>query len=109
LFDSAPDPLVLRDKGGFVYLYDTLKGVYMFDHYGALKSHIALPGWNEFDVLDKSMLGRDAHSFLRYEQATLEMQEEPIPAYALDARRIRLSPSAIYVLKKTGLEVYSNR
>jgi hypothetical protein len=109
LFDSTPDPTVLRDQGGFVYLYDTTKGVYIFDHYGALKTHIALPGWKDFDVLDKSMLGRDAHFFFRYQQGTLNMQEEPIPAYALDARRIRIMPAAIYVLKKNGLEVYSNR
>jgi len=109
LFDSTPDPSLLRDQGGYVYLYDTLKGVYMFDHYGGLKNHIALPGWKDFDVLDKSMLGRDTRSFLRYEQGTLNLQEEPIPAYAADARRIRITPSAIYVLKKKGLEVYSNR
>jgi len=109
LFDSTPDPSVLRDQGGYVYLYDTIKGVYIFDHYGALKTHIVLPGWKDFDVLDKSMLGRDAHSFFRYQQGSLDIQEEPIPAYALDARLIRIMPSAIYVLKKTGLEVYSNR
>jgi len=109
LFDSTPDPSVLRDQGGYVYLYDTIKGVYIFDHYGALKTHIVLPGWKDFDVLDKSMLGRDAHSFFRYQQGSLDIQEELIPAYALDARLIRIMPSAIYVLKKTGLEVYSNR
>lgn len=107
LFDSAPDPSVLRDQGGYVYLYDTTKGVYIFDHYGALKNHLALPGWKDFDVLDKNMLGRDAHSFFRYQQGTLDMQEEPIPAYALDAQQVRITPAAIYVLKKTGLEVYA--
>jgi len=109
MFDPTPDPTVLRDQGGYVYLYDTAKGVYIFDHYGALKNHLALPGWKDFDVLDKSMLGRDMHSFFRYQQGTLDMQEEPIPAYALDARQVRITPAAIYVLKKTGLEVYARQ
>jgi hypothetical protein len=109
LFDSTPDPSILRDQGGFVYLYDTARGVYIFDHYGGLKNHIALPGWKDFDVLDKNMLGRDDHSFLRYQQGTLDVQEEPIPSYALDARQIRIMPSAIYVLKNTGLEIYTIR
>jgi hypothetical protein len=109
LFDSTPDPSIVRDQGGLVYLYDTVKGVYIFDHYGGLKGHITLPGWKDFDVLDKSMIGRDARSFLRYQQGTLDMQEEPIPPYALDARRIKLMPSAIYVLKRAGLEIYTNR
>jgi len=109
IFDSAPDPSILRDQGGYVYLYDTVKGVYIFDHYGALKNHITLPGWKDFDVLDKNMLGRDTHSFFRYQQGTLDMQEEPIPAYALDALQVRITPAAIYVLKKTGLEVYTRQ
>jgi len=109
LFDAAPDPVLLRDQGGYVYLYDTAKGVYIFDHYGALKNHIDLPGWIDFDVLDKSMLGHDGHSFFRYQQGTLDIQEEPIPAYAQEARKIVIMPSAIYVLKAIGLEVYSNR
>jgi len=106
LFDSTPDPSLLRDQSGLVYLFDTVKGVYIFDHYGGLKTHIVLPGWKDFDVLDKSMLGRDTRSFFRYQQGTLDMLEEPMPAYALDARRIKITSSAIYVLKKTGLEVY---
>ena len=109
LFDSTPDPSILRDQGGFVYLYDTAKGVYIFDHYGGLKTHITLPGWKDFDVLDKNMLGRDSRSFLRYQQGTLNLQEEPIPAYALDASSIRIMPSTIYVLKKAALEIYTNR
>ena len=63
----------------------------------------------DFDVLDKNMLGRDAHSFFRYQQGTLDMQEEPIPAYALDALQVKITPAAIYVLKKTGLEVYARQ
>jgi hypothetical protein len=109
LFDSTPEPSVLRDQGGFVYLYDTSKGVYIFDHYGGLKNHIALLGWKDFDVLDKNMLGRDAHSLLRYEQGTLDVKEEPLPAYLKDARRVKIMPSAIYVLKKGGLEIYMNK
>ena len=107
LFDVAPDPTVLRDQGGYVYLYDTTKGVYIFDHYGALKNHIVLPGWKDFDVLDKNMLGRDTRSFFRLQQGTLDIQEEPVPAYALDAQQLKITPAAIYVLRGAALEIYS--
>jgi len=109
LFDSVPDPAVIRDQGGFVYLYDPAKGVYVFDHYGALKTHIDLPGWQDFDVLDKSLLGRDNNKFYRYQPGTLDMKEEPVPAAYQGATRIRLAPAVIYVLKNTGLEVYSSK
>lgn len=109
LFDSVPDPALIRDQAGFVYLYDPAKGVYIFDHYGSLKTHLDLRGWRDFDVIDKSLLGRDDHTFFRYQPGTLNMQEEPIPAAYAGASRIRITPSAIYVLKKTGLEIYSRK
>ena len=107
LFDSTPDPSVIRDQGGLVYLYDAAKGVYVFDRYGGFKTKIAMPGLLDFDVIDKSMVARDAGKFYRYQLGTLDMKEEPIPAAYKDALRIRITPAAIYVLKKTGLEVYT--
>lgn len=107
LFDSVPDPAVIRDQGGYVYLYDPAKGIYIFDHYGALKTHLDLRGWQDFDVIGKNLLGRDDRNLYRYQPGTLDMQEQPIPAAYRDAIRIRITPSVIYVLKKTGLEVYT--
>ncbi len=109
LFDTVPDPVSIRDRDGLVYLYDTAKGVYIFDHYGTLKTHLDLPGWKDFDVIGKNMLGRDDMKFYRYQQATLNLLEEPIPAAYRGAAHIRISPTVVYVLKKTGLEVYSRK
>ncbi|HEY4290051.1 MAG TPA: hypothetical protein VGN00_23285 [Puia sp.] len=109
LFDVAPDPAVVRDQGGLVYLYDVVKGVYVFDHYGMLKTHIDLSGWLDFDVVDKNLLGRDDKKFYRYQLGTLDMKEEPIPAAYQGASRIRITPGIIYVLKSAGLEIYSRK
>jgi len=107
LFDSVPDPAQIIDQGGLTYLYDSAKGVYAFDHYGALKAHVALPGWLDFNVIDQNMIGRDRARFFRYRLGTFDVKEEAAPAFCLDARKIRLTPAAIYALKKTGLEIYS--
>lgn len=109
LFDSVPDPALIRDQAGFVYLYDPAKGVYIFDHYGTLKTHLDLRGWRDFDVIDKNLLGRNDHTFFRYQPGTLNMQEEPIPAAYAGATRIQITPSVIYVLKPAGLEIYSRK
>jgi len=109
LFDSVPDPSLIRDQAGLVYLYDPAKGVYIFDHYGTLKTHLDLHGWRDFDVIDKNLLGHDDHTFFRYQPGTLNMQEQPIPAAYAGAIRIQITPSVIYVLKKTGLEIYNRK
>jgi hypothetical protein len=107
LFDSVPDPSVIIDQGGLVYLYDSIKGVYVFDHYGGLKAHVALTGWLDFSVIDKSILGRSRQKFFKYGLNTLDVQEEPIPAYGRDAIKIRIMPASVYVLKEKELEVYT--
>lgn len=109
LFDSVPDPTVIRDRGDLVYLYDPAKGVYIFDHYGTLKTHLDIRGWEDFNVIGKNLLGHDATQFYRYEPGTLNMLEQPIPADYQGALRIDITPTVIYVLKKTGLEVYSRK
>jgi hypothetical protein len=109
LFDSVPDPSVIRDRGDLVYLYDPTKGVYIFDHYGTLKTHLDLLGWQDFNVIGKNLLGHDDHRFFRYEPGTLNMLEQPIPPEYQGAVRIDITPTIIYVLKKTGLEVYSKK
>jgi hypothetical protein len=109
LFDSVPDPVIIRDQGGLVYLYDPAKGVYAFDHYGALKTHIDLPGWLDFDVIGKNLIGRDDKKFYRYQLGTLDMKEEPVPPIYQGASRIRITSTIIYVLKNTGLEIYDRK
>ena len=109
LFDSVPEPTTICDQGGLVYLYDPAKGVYIFDHYGTLKTHLDLRGWQDFDVIGKNILGRDDQRLYRYEPGTLNMLEEPIaPAYQ-GATHIHITPTVLYVLKKTGLEVYTKK
>jgi hypothetical protein len=66
-------------------------------------------GWKDFEVIGKNLLGRDDRKFYRYEPGTLRMQEQPIPAAYEGASHIRIAPAAVYVLKKTGLEVYTKK
>jgi hypothetical protein len=109
LFDSVPDPSVIRDQGGLVYLYDPAKGVYAFDHYGGLKEHVALTGWLDFNVIDKSLLGRSPKKFFKYQLGTLDLQEEAMPVTYQDALKIRITATSLYVLKEKGLEIYTRR
>jgi hypothetical protein len=109
LFDSVPEPTTICDQGGLVYLYDPAKGVYIFDHYGTLKTHLDLRGWQDFDVIGKNLLGRDDQRLYRYEPGTLNMLEEPIATAYQGASHIHITPTILYVLKKTGLEVYSKK
>jgi hypothetical protein len=106
LFDTVPDPSLILDQGGLVYLYDTAKGVYVFDHYGSLKSHVQIKEWHDFTVIDKNLVGRNEVSFFKYQLGKLDIQQEPIPVAYMHANKIKVTSIAVYVLKKNTLEVY---
>ncbi len=109
LFDSVPDPSVIIDQSGLVYLYDSAKGVYAFDHYGSLKSKVSLLGWKDFDVIDKSLIGRKDLFFYKYQLGKMDIQQEPVPTAYGNAIKIKITQSSVYVLKKNMLQIYLHR
>jgi hypothetical protein len=106
--DSVPDPDRLIDQGGLVYLYDSLKGVFIFDHYGGFQKFIALRNWQHLFVTDNTLLGREGHYFMKYDEKTGEQDRQEIPAYCLPAIKIIVRPDKVYVLKGDGIHVYKN-
>ncbi len=107
--DVVPDPSKLIDQSGFVYLYDSAKGVYIFDHYGAFQKQVSLTGWKDFNVIEKFLLGRDQHNFFRYQSGNPDVLQQSIPSQYLPANKILIMPAAIYVLKSGRLEIYSKK
>ncbi len=109
IFDSTPSPAFIVDQQKQVFLYDSLKGVYIFDYYGAFKNRLRLTGWSDFTVIGNALYGRDAGMFYKYEPGTLNLQQFRIPSGMQDARKIRITPGNLYLLRDNRLEVYSYR
>jgi len=107
LFDSLPSPDQLIDQDRLVYLYDSAKGIYMFDYYGALKNRVRLIGWRDVAVLENSVFGRNNNQLLRYDVGTLNLKEAPMPAAWKGASRILITPRKIFVLHNGLLEIYA--
>lgn len=107
LLDSVPSPQFIVDQNRVVYLYDSLKGVYQFDYYGAFKNRIQFRGWTDFTVIGNAMYGRDANVLYRYEPGTLNLQSYPIPAAMRDAVKIKITPGFLYVLRNNRLDIFS--
>lgn len=109
LFDSTPSPGFIVDQNKFVYLYDPARGAYIFDYYGTFKNRIRFLGWTDFTVIGNTILGRDANVLYKYEPGTLNLQQYNIPAAMQDARKIKITPTNIYLLREKHLEVFSYR
>ncbi|HYE54695.1 MAG TPA: hypothetical protein VD996_07625 [Chitinophagaceae bacterium] len=107
LFDSLPSPDRLIDQGKLVYLYDSTKGLYMFDYYGALKNRVRLLNWKDVAVVEQAVFGRNRTHLLRYDAGTLNLQQIPMPQSWQQATRIHITSRRIYVLNNGLLEIYT--
>jgi hypothetical protein len=107
IFDSMPSPQFIVDQDKMVYLYDSTKGVYLFDYYGAFKNRIPFRGWSDFTVINKVMYGRDGTFLYRYEPGTLKLQQYPLTRAVSSAKKIVITPQYLYALKDGQIELYA--
>ncbi len=106
--DSVPNPILLTDQGGLVYLFDPQKGAFIFDHYGGYSKFIPLKNWRHFSVINQTMLGWNGQEFLKFEDKMYAEEKKQIPSYYLPANKILIMPDFFYVLKADGIHVYKN-
>ncbi|RYY31243.1 MAG: hypothetical protein EOO04_01970 [Chitinophagaceae bacterium] len=107
LFDSMPSPQFIVDQDKLVHLYDSTKGVYFFDYYGAFKNRIIFTGWSDFTVINKVMFGRDGDYLYSYEPGSLNLKKFAIPVGLRASTKLKITPQYLYALKEGRLEYYN--
>ncbi|RYF96586.1 MAG: hypothetical protein EOO02_21950 [Chitinophagaceae bacterium] len=106
IFDSMPSPQIIVDQDKQVYLYDSVKGVYIFDYYGSFKNRLLFRGWSDFTVINRIIYGRDGQFIYRYEPGTLNLQQFPVSPSISSAKKIRITPQYLYALRDGRIELY---
>lgn len=109
LFDSVPSPINLVDKDNFVYLYDTAKGFYIFDYYGAFKNRLPFLNWSNVAVSAKNMYGFGNNKLYSYELNSLTLKEYQLPGFFGNYYTIKAINGKLYLLKDDGVYIYQVR
>jgi hypothetical protein len=107
LFGQAPSPQKIFDQDKYVYLYDSIQGVFVFDYYGALKNKILITHWQNFKVAGKYIFGAHDDILHRYEISSFRLDEWRMPEEIYKSRSFNFSSSRLYALKKDSIEIYS--
>lgn len=109
LFDEVPQPEVIYDRDGQLYLYDRKKGLLVFDYYGALKNNFQLPGISDLQVIDKNTVtGRDSARIVLYKPLTLQLFNFNVSEKLGRFTRVHFTGNQVYALTTTGdVEIYS--
>jgi hypothetical protein len=106
LLGQAPSPIKIFDEDKYVYLYDTLQGVYVFDYYGALKNNIMISRWQNFKVAGKYIFGSRADTLYRYEINSFRLDEWEMPEELYHSRSFNFTSTHLYALKNEEIRIY---
>ena len=106
LFDTVPSPSQITDKNNFVYLYDENRGFYIFDYYGSFKNNLPFLNWKHIAVYGNKLMGFVGDTFYSYEINSFNLKSYKLPVFFKDYIDIKTMNGKIYLLKKTGVEIY---
>lgn len=109
LLGQAPSPVKIFDENKYVYLYDSVKGVYVFDYFGALRNNIQILQWKNFKVVGQYIFGSKADTLLRYEIASFMFDEWKMPEEIYKSTSFNFTSSRLYALRNDGVYIYSIR
>lgn len=107
LFDEAPAPQKIFDQDGYVYLYDSARGVFVFDYYGSLKNRIQITGWKNFKVLGKYIFGVNDNKLNRYQISNFNLQEQELSNRFLPYNFLNFTANRLYAFKRDSIVIYS--
>lgn len=106
IFDTVPSPTQIIDRDGFVNLYDTARGFFIFDIYGALKTKVPFTGWNNIEVINQTLYGFTGNVLYQYKPGSLELKEYKLPGNFTNAVQTKAVNNKVYLLKQNGLEQF---
>ncbi|MGJ7030845.1 hypothetical protein [Niabella hirudinis] len=109
LFNETPEPQQIIDRNKQVYIYDTARGIYLFDYYGAYKGKIAITHWRNLRITSKYIYGNDKDRFYRYTLHSLKFEEWPIPDALKNKQQYLFEDGLLYTLDTDGVAIYSCR
>jgi len=98
VFSEAISPSIVIDNGGFVYLYDPLKGLYIFDYYGGYKRKISLLGWKSIQPLGKNIIGIASDKVFIFTPGDVDIKEMKIPIGLEKAKQLSFMPDGCIAL-----------
>ncbi|MBI2730681.1 MAG: hypothetical protein HYX40_08020 [Sphingobacteriales bacterium] len=109
LFDAIPSPTQIFDQDRFVYLYDSSKGMFVFDYYGSLKNNFHFTGLKNVQVIGKTIFGIKDNQFFSFTMGDVQEKLFPLPMKEAEVQKMLINPSGLFTLNNNELRIYRFR
>lgn len=109
LMGRAPSPQKIFDENQYVYLYDSARGVNVFDYYGTHRNNIMIDHWQNFRVAGNYIFGSRSDTLFRYDIRDFMVDDWKMPASIAGSSQVLFTYSRLYALKEGRIAIYSTR
>ena len=109
LFSEVPNPSTIIDTDGMLYLYNNKEGWCIFDYYGALKSKHAFIGWQDVQVANNYLIGRDSSHFFSAQPQQFLYTKIYTNINLTNAVKVLHYKGFSYILTKEKIEIYTRK
>ncbi|MBA2498215.1 MAG: hypothetical protein H0V30_00655 [Chitinophagaceae bacterium] len=106
LFEEAPQPQQIFDQDGLVYLYDSIRGFFVFDYYGTLKNRIPYTGWQNIAVTSGYIIATKDNRLQRYQVNSFALKDDEIPKHFLPYDHMLFTGSKIYAQSQNLIRIF---
>ncbi len=111
MLEEAPEPLLMCEVANQLVLYDSTKGVFLFDLMGGYKKNIPWLKWKTTGCTNGDLWGihngQLVAAYLNKQRLPLyEMKTYAIPSFVANARSISISNGKLILADKNGISIY---
>jgi hypothetical protein len=107
LLTNPQKPDHIEDYNKYLYLYDSAKGLSIFDYYGAFKNQIALTKLTDVHGYKNGIIARDTSGLVYYQTGAITTTPIYLPPHILKAKKVKIVGNKLFVLGQNELlEVY---
>jgi hypothetical protein len=106
VFSEAIQPSVVFEFNGLLYLYDSKKGLFGFDFYGAFKSKVAILGWNDIQVVGDKIVGLKDNKMMLYGLNPPDIKEFILPQELSRFKKLHFGLDKGFGLADEGIETF---
>lgn len=102
------NPEWMMEEGNWLYVYNPLSGILIFDIYGTYLKTIPKKNLVNMQVFENTLLLFDGEKFIQYNTKTLQEQTIPLPDIPLnEIKMVKVNKNKLAVLTKDKLLIYA--
>lgn len=102
------NPKWMMEEGNWLYVYNPLSGILIFDIYGTYLKTIPKKNLINMQVFEDNLLLFDGEKFIQYNTKTLQEQTIPLPNIATkEVKMIKVNKNKLAILTKDKLQFYA--